>query len=124
MNNFLKPKIKDRKLTGNLWITFLFVLSVFLPDMVIKYACALPIKVEMLFFLGVLLFGLLLSLANKIVFLFFVLLVFLMQAIQLNFMVYFGSPIDPANIMNIFRETRDIFDVSYLKETFFNEKEG
>ena len=119
MKNLLKPEIKNRTITGNLWITLAFIAACFVPDLVLKLACGLPIKIEMLFFLGVILFGFLLSLTNKIVFFFFTVLIFIMQTIQLNFMAYFGSPIDPANIMNIFRETREIFDVSYLKETWF-----
>lgn len=119
MKNLLKLEIKDRTITGNLWITLAFIVACFLPDLVLKLACGLPIKIEMLFFLGVILFGFLLSLTNKIVFFFFTALIFIMQTIQLNFMAYFGNPIDPANIMNIFRETREIFDVSYLKETWF-----
>ena len=119
MKNFLKPDIKNKKISHNLIIAFSFIVACFAPDLVMKYACGLPIKIEMLFFFGVVLFGILLSLTNKIVFFFFASLIFVMQAIQLNFMAYFGNPIDPANIMNIFRETRDIFDVSYLKETWF-----
>ena len=117
--NFLKCDFKNKKFSHNLIITFLFLLFVFAPDMVLKFACHLPIGVEMVFFFGALLFGFLLSMTNAFVFLFFSILIFLMQLIQLNFMTYFGGPIEPANLMNIFRETRDIFDPAYLKETWF-----
>jgi len=119
MKNFLKPEIKNRKISNNLWIVLAFVVACLAPDLMLKLVCHLPIKIEMLFLGGVILFGLLLSLTNKIIFFFFTVLIFIMQTIQLNFMAYFGSPIDPANIMNMFRETKDIFDVSYLKETWF-----
>lgn len=117
--NFLKCDFKNQKFSHNLYLTVLFTLFVFAPDFVLKTVCHLPIGMEMLFFLGVVLFGALLSLTNKIAIVFFGVLVFVMQLIQLNFMTYFGSPIEPANLMNIFRETRDIFDPAYLKETWF-----
>jgi len=117
--NFFKVDIKGRKLRDNFLVALMFVLACFIPDYVLRYAYGLPITIEMLFFFGVVLFGILLSLTNRTVFFFFILLIFIMQTIQLHFMAYFGSPIDPANIMNMFRETKDIFDVSYLKETWF-----
>lgn len=103
----------------NIYVMILFTLFAFLPDMIIKYNCHFPIKLEMLFGFGILLFGFLLSLTNKITFIFFVSLIYIMQLIQLNFMAYFGTPIEPANLMNLFRETRDIFDPAYLKETWY-----
>ena len=111
--------LKTKKWLDNFEITLLFALSVLLPDIVIKYAAHLPVNIETVFYLGVILFGFLLSLTNRFVFLFFVLLILIMQIIQLHFMAYFGNPIGPADIMNIFRETQDIFDVSYFRETWF-----
>ena len=110
---------KNTSWIDNLRIMVFFVLAVFLPDFVIGHICHLPIKIEMVFLFGVILFGLLLSATNKFVFLFFVSVIVLIQIIQLHFMAYFGSPIEPSNIMNLFRETKDIFDVSYLKHTWF-----
>lgn len=115
------PKIKytDRKFLHNLYLMLGFAVFVFVPDLIIKLCCHLPIQIEFLFFWGVLLFGFLLSLTNKIIFLLITILVLIMQLIQLNFMAYFGNPIEPANIMNIFRESKDIFDPAYLKHTWF-----
>ncbi len=114
-----RPKIKGRKWCDNLWLTLLFVIMVYLPDFILKCICGFPIRIELVFFLGTILFGFLFSLTNKIVFFFFAVLILIMQLIQLHFMVYFGMPIDPANIMNMFREAQDVFDITYLKHTWF-----
>lgn len=45
--------------------------------------------------------------------------VFAMQAVQLNYMAFFGEAISPENILNIVREARDVFDPAYLKQTWF-----
>ncbi len=76
--------LSNKLFSHNLYITLLFALFVFLPDIVIKYFCHFPIKLEMLFCGGILLFGFLLSLTNKAVFIFFVSLIYIMKEIGWN----------------------------------------
>jgi len=107
-----------RNIKNNLIFTFVFTIAIFLPDQVIGCIYGMPIGIEILFFLGVVLFGFLFSLTNKFVLYVFLALIFIMQIIQLNNIVYFGSPITPSVIMNIVREKRDVFDLSYLNQTW------
>ncbi|MBQ7659749.1 MAG: sulfatase-like hydrolase/transferase [Alphaproteobacteria bacterium] len=116
---FKKVIFKNQKLSHNLYILTFFMLFVFAPDLVLKYVCGLPVSVELLFFFGALLFGFLLSATNKVVFMFFMVLIFVIQLIELNFTAYFGTPIEPSNIINIFREAKDVFDPAYLKNVWF-----
>lgn len=96
-----------------------FVTAVFLPDKIISWLCGTRIHIEWLFFFGVAAFGLLLSFTNRFVFWIFMVVIFVMQMIQLHFVVFFGEAINAENLMNIGRESKDIFDPSYLKQTWF-----
>lgn len=118
--NHIKPQYKGKNIYHNILFTICFALAVFLPDFVIKILFDLPIHLEFLFFGGVLLFGFLLSLAGNYATFFFLGIIFLMQTIQLNYLSYFGTPLEASNLVNIARETKDIFDLSYLRTTWFN----
>lgn len=120
VSNYLKPQITGRKISYNFLFMLCFTIAVFLPDLVLKTVCNLPICFEWLFFGGVLLFGFLLSFAGRVAGYCYLFIIFLMQTIQLNYISYFGVPIDAGNLMNITRETKDIFDVAYLRDTWFN----
>lgn len=115
----LKPLIQGRKFRYNILFTLLFLVAAFVPDYVLKNVADLPLQPELLFIGGVLLFGLLLSFTCRAICLFFIILIFLMQLIQLNHMAYFNMPIEAENLMNLTRESKDIFDVSYLRYTWY-----
>ena len=119
MINYLKPQ-NTEKIGYNFVFVIIFSIAAFLPDLILRMVYDLPIYFESLFFGGVLLFGLLLSFANSFVVFFFIAIIFFMQLIQLNYLSYFGTPIEASNLMNITRETKDIFDISYLRHTWFN----
>lgn len=119
MINYLKPQ-NTEKIGYNFLFVIIFSIAAFLPDFIIKTIYDLPIYFESLFFCGVLLFSFLLSLSNNFVVFISITIIFLMQLIQLNYLSYFGTPIDASNLMNITRETKDIFDISYLRHTWFN----
>lgn len=119
MLKYFLPVTENRKFRYNILFVLLFCLAVFVPDFVLKFAADLPIKFEWLFAGGIVLFGFLLSLTYTFVCTFFLLLIFLMQLIQLNHMAYFAAPIDAENLMNLVRESKDIFDVSYLRYTWY-----
>lgn len=119
MINYLKPQ-NTEKIGYNFVFLIIFSIAAFLPDFILRMVYDLPICFESLFFGGVLLFGLLLSFANSFVVFFFIAIIFFMQLIQLNYLSYFGTPIEAGNLMNITRETKDIFDISYLRHTWFN----
>lgn len=120
LTDYLKPQIKGRKITCNFLFMLLFTVSVFLPDYILKVILGLPICFEWLFFGGVLLFGFLLSFAGNIACYTYLAIIFLMQTVQLNYVSYFGAPIDASNLMNIHREAADVFDFAYLRDTWFN----
>lgn len=117
--NYLKPQY-DGKIYYNVLFALTFAVAVFLPDFILRLLNDLPIYVETLFFFGVLLFGFLLSLAGRFIVFFFMIIIFIMQLIQLNCLAYFGTPLEASNLMNITREARDLFDISYLRHTWFN----
>lgn len=117
--SWLKPVTQGRKFRYNVLFTLLFFVATMVPDYVLKVTADLPLQFEWLFAGGVLLFGLLLSFTYHFVCLFFIILIFLMQLIQLNHMAYFAMPIDAENLMNIVRESKDVFDVSYLRYTWY-----
>ena len=117
--SWLKPVTQGRKFRYNVLFTLLFFVATMVPDYVLKVTADLPLQFEWLFAGGVLLFGLLLSFTYRFVCLFFIILIFLMQLIQLNHMAYFAMPIDAENLMNIVRESKDVFDVSYLRYTWY-----
>ena len=117
--NYLRPQ-NIEKIGYNFLFVIIFAIAVFLPDFILKTIFDLPIYFESLFFGGVLLFGFLLSLAGSFVTFLLIIIIFLMQLIQLNYLSYFGTPLEASNLMNITRETKDIFDVSYLRHTWFN----
>ncbi|MEE6206959.1 MAG: sulfatase-like hydrolase/transferase [Alphaproteobacteria bacterium] len=117
--SYLKPVITGRKFLYNLIVMLLFAMAVFLPDFVIKAVGNIPVQMEWQFLGGILLFGFLLSFAGRVAGLFYILIILLMQLIQVNYTVYFGGPVEAGNLMNIVREAEDVFDVSYLRNTWY-----
>ena len=101
MINYLKPQ-NTEKIGYNFVFVIIFSIAAFLPDLILRMVYDLPIYFESLFFGGVLLFGLLLSFANSFVVFFFIAIIFFMQLIQLNYLSYFGTPLEASNLMNIF----------------------
>ncbi len=119
IRKYFKPVTFRRNILNNFLFVLSFLAAVFIPDFVIAKFCKIPIHIEWLFFFGILGFSLLLSYTNRIVFLAFLTVIFIMQVIQLHFVVYFGEAINAENIMNIVREYNDIFDLAYLKQVWF-----
>ena len=106
-------------LSNNILFALSFITLVFLPDIVFKLFVNLPIHIDITFLAGSICFGFLLSFTNGFVYFCFMAVVFAMQAVQLNYMAFFGEAISPENILNIVREARDVFDPAYLKQTWF-----
>lgn len=111
----------DRRVSilNNTFFVLSFVALVFLPDIIFKFFFSLPIHIEITFLAGTIGFGFLLSFTNAFVYCCFMAVIFAMQAVQLNYMAFFGEAISPENILNIVRESRDVFDPAYLKQTWF-----
>lgn len=61
------------------------------------------------------LWGFLASYAGKAWQLFFIFSAAVMELVWLNFIIFFGSPITSGDMMNIFRESADVFDLTYLR---------
>jgi lipid A ethanolaminephosphotransferase len=115
----MKIKPLQGSLKRNLLFTAAFLCLTFLPDLIAAFCNHIPIRFEGVFFLGIALFGFLLSLTNRWLSLFFLILIFIMQAVELCFTVYFGDSIKPEDLMNIFRESQDVFDPTYLKQVWW-----
>lgn len=109
----------NTSMLNNIYFVISFTALVFLPDIVFKIFFALPIHIEITFLAGTIGFGFLLSFTNGLVYGIFMAVIFAMQAVQLNYMAFFGEAIAPENILNIVREARDVFDPAYLKQTWF-----
>lgn len=65
------------------------------------------------------LWGFLASYAGKAWQLFFIFSAAVMELVWLNFIIFFGSPITSGDMMNIFRESADVFDLTYLRHVWF-----
>lgn len=118
IKTYIKNITYNKNIKSNLLFVFCFTSAIFIPDLILKIFYNVHITFEGLFFLGIVAFSLFLSFTNKIVFLSFAIIIFTMQMIQLNYIAFFGTPIEPMVLLNIFREKKDTFDLTYLKQTW------
>lgn len=118
IKTYIKNITYNKDIKSNLLFVFCFTSAIFIPDLILKIFYNVHITFEGLFFLGIVAFSLFISFTNKIVFLSFAIIIFTMQMIQLNYIAFFGTPIEPMVLLNIFREKKDTFDLTYLKQTW------
>lgn len=100
-------------------LAFCSAILLFLPDFFLHIFAHAPILPEPLFFLYIFLFLFLLSLTPLWCYLFFIVIFFMMELVEVNFTAYFGHPITPSDIVNIVKEKTDVFDIAYLRQTWF-----
>lgn len=99
----------ESKFFYNILLSFLCIFAFFTPDYILKFTGQSHVMLDFAFIFAFFVFGLVLSMIkNKKVVFFIVGFFFVLEAIQLHYMGYFGTPISPLEIKKIFTETHDI----------------
>ena len=99
----------ESKFFYNILLSFLCIFAFFTPDYILKFTGQSHVMLDFAFMFAFFVFGLVLSMIkNKKVVFFIVGFFFVLEAIQLHYMSYFGTPISPLEIKKIFTETHDI----------------
>lgn len=106
-------------LRNNFVIAYLALIAVFTPDFVMNGAICSHIVFEPLYALEFFGFLLVLSFCGCTMIFSTLILFALMELINLCYMAYFGQPITASELNNIVLESRDVFDLAYLKQTWF-----
>lgn len=106
-------------LRNNFVIACVALGAVFAPDFVINLFRQAHLVFEPLYTLEFFGFLLVLSFCGRKMIFSTLILFALMEIINLCYMVYFGQPITASELNNIVLESRDIFDPTYLKQTWF-----
>lgn len=117
--NFFTSVVCNKKTRHNFLFALLYTVALTMPDHIVRLMCDVPIHIKWSYYLEIFAFGLMLSYAQRAVFIFFICITFVMQCIQLHHIAYFGVPIPVGNLMNIFRDAGDVFNATYLKSTWF-----